>query len=202
MIDFINNGCLFYGNAQTLIDSFNCLARACAFYRAGYGKDATQLQGYIPEEILYDLTRNSFSGNRFCNVDWFPIEASKHASNFELHEEIKIYNYSTHVVQNSLDVCSLVVAKGNYCENDRLQVLDGYHIATDARYDGTILPVQFRVKSIMHHVEHDELFVESFGKLSRPLDDDRFCVLPSFRAGGMCGANGENPMLLAYPYES
>lgn len=192
---------MFYGNGQTHIETFNQLAQACSLYRGAYGQDKMQLIGYLPEDLLYDLTRNSFSGDMFARVKWVGIEMDSHLSNFQGGEEVKIHNYTTHVGQNSLEVCSIIVPKGNYCDNDRLQVYDGYHIAENARYVDSPCPVQFRVKSIMHYEEHDELFVESLKQLNRPFNDDKLCILPSFKAGGICCEDGSNPMLMAFPHE-
>lgn len=202
MIDFINNGYMFYGDAEVFIDDFHNLAKASALYRAHY--KTKEMHGYIPELVFLHLSSASFLGDTFLGVKYHPLsELGAHLRDGEILGDICIDG----VYQHNETKYNIICKRDNYFVNDRLQILDGCYNAPCnlrlKREDGELspCPVQMRIIEANQTDKISCLTVET-GTLARPLIPgvDKFCVLPSFKAGGICGVNGENPMLLVYPY--
>lgn len=194
---------MFYGNAEAPIDSFRLLAQASSLYRAHY--ETKRVYGYIPELIFLELSRASFRGDTFLGVKYHPLrELNYHLRDNDMPGEILIDG----IYQHNETKYNITCKRDNYLVNDRLQILDScYGAPCNARFKragGEIspCPVQMRIIEANHTDKISCLTVET-GVLGRPLiaGIDKFCILPSFSAGGICGANGKNPMLLAYSCE-
>jgi hypothetical protein len=198
-MNFIENSELFYGNATVKIEQPMHLLQACAFYREFYGRGKS-LKGFIPS-FEYDLLDLDGMHKNLGNVEWFPILADVHQSKADSNFEFKVQRYSV-IEQDDghLHYC-ITCRADNISVNDRLQFLDGICDLPNLRFQDSVNPVQARIWLSEKDGDFVHLHILPEKQLNREIvvNVDGFCILPSFKAGGICDENNENAFLLAFP---